>query len=113
MPYEHTQGAYPLGRWLSDQRHAGQMSGEHTAELEELGIVRNTADATFAENLAARAYFALHGTLAALRHATAPDKAVGQWLVVALRPSRPGSPGGTAARPLRASGRPDGGVSPD
>ncbi|MFE2527630.1 hypothetical protein ACFXEL_25680 [Streptomyces sp. NPDC059382] len=39
------------------------MSGEHAAELEELGIVWNTADAAFAENLAAaRAYFELHGT---------------------------------------------------
>ncbi|MER6523123.1 hypothetical protein ABT246_40755 [Streptomyces sp. NPDC001553] len=50
------------------------MSGEHAAELEELGIVWNTADAAFAENLAAaRAYFELHGTLAAPRHATALD----------------------------------------
>ncbi|MFD3781361.1 helicase associated domain-containing protein, partial [Streptomyces sp. NPDC058612] len=66
VPYEHAEGAYPLGRWLSDQRRAyraGQMTGEHAAELEKLGIVWDTADAAFAENpAAARAYFELHGT---------------------------------------------------
>ncbi|MFD3833864.1 Helicase associated domain protein, partial [Streptomyces sp. NPDC058621] len=92
VPYEHVepQGAFPLGRWLSDQRRAyraGQMTGEHAAELEELGIVWDTADAAFAENLAAaRAYYELHGTLAAPRHATALDKAVGQWLTNIRRP---------------------------
>ncbi|MFD9412658.1 Helicase associated domain protein [Streptomyces sp. NPDC059989] len=84
VPYEHTEGAYPLGRWLSDQRRAyraGQMTGKHAAELEELGIVWDTADAGFAENLAAaRAYYELHGTPAAPRHATALDRALGQWL---------------------------------
>ncbi|MEV7730475.1 Helicase associated domain protein [Streptomyces sp. NPDC087917] len=90
VPYEHTEGAYPLGRWLSDQRRAyrsGQISGERAAELEELGIVWDTADAGFAENLAAaRAYFELHGTLAAPRHATALDRAIGQWLTNIRRP---------------------------
>ncbi|MFI1653262.1 Helicase associated domain protein [Streptomyces avidinii] len=103
VPYEHTEGAYPLGRWLSDQRRAyraGQMSGEHAAELEELGIVWDTADAAFAENLAAaRAYFELHGTLAAPRHATALDKAVGQWLTNIRRP------GGLGKDPDRARRR--------
>ncbi|WP_438296343.1 helicase associated domain-containing protein [Streptomyces sp. HUAS TT7] len=31
VPYEHLEGAYPLGRWLSDQRRAlraGQMSSQ-------------------------------------------------------------------------------------
>ncbi|MFD3941044.1 helicase associated domain-containing protein [Streptomyces sp. NPDC058611] len=47
----------------------------------------DTADAAFAENLAAaRAYYELHGTLAAPRHATALDKAVGQWLTNIRRP---------------------------
>ncbi|MCX4547161.1 DEAD/DEAH box helicase [Streptomyces sp. NBC_01565] len=103
VPYEHVEGAYPLGRWLSDQRRvyrAGQMSGEHAAELEELGIVWDTADAAFAENLAAaRAYFELHGTLAAPRHATALDKAVGQWLTNIRRP------GGLGKDPERAGRR--------
>ncbi|MGW7189386.1 Helicase associated domain protein [Streptomyces sp. NPDC054838] len=90
VPYDHTEGAYPLGRWLSDQRRtyrAGQMTGERAAELEELGIVWDTTDQGFAENLAAaRHYFELHGTLAAPRHATALDRALGQWLTNIRRP---------------------------
>ncbi|MFD5786388.1 Helicase associated domain protein, partial [Streptomyces sp. NPDC127037] len=74
VPYEHTEGAYPLGRWLSDQRRsyrAGTMNGERANELEELGIVWDTADAAFEENLAAaRAYYTEAGTLAAPRHTT-------------------------------------------
>ncbi|MFE4959857.1 helicase associated domain-containing protein [Streptomyces sp. NPDC056653] len=56
MPYEHQEGAYPLGRWLSDRRRAyraGTMSSTRADELEELGMVWDTADAQFAENLAA------------------------------------------------------------
>ncbi|MER5777336.1 Helicase associated domain protein [Streptomyces sp. NPDC002039] len=103
VPYEHTEGAYPLGRWLSDQRRtyrAGQMTGERAAELEKLGIVWDTADAGFAENLAAaRTYFELHGTLAAPRHATALDRAIGQWLTNVRRP------GGLGKDPERARRR--------
>ncbi|WP_330451245.1 Helicase associated domain protein [Streptomyces sp. NBC_00890] len=90
VPYEHTEGAYPLGRWLSDQRRsyrAGTMNGERADELEELGMVWDTADAAFEENLAAaRAYFTEAGTLAAPRHATALDRPVGQWLTNLRRP---------------------------
>ncbi|WP_331731906.1 Helicase associated domain protein (plasmid) [Streptomyces avidinii] len=105
VPYEHveTEGAFPLGRWLSDQRRsyrAGAMTGERAAELEELGIVWDTADAGFATNLgAARAYHELHGTLAAPRHATALDQAVGQWLTNIRRP------GGLGKDPDRAQRR--------
>ncbi|WP_327135429.1 Helicase associated domain protein [Streptomyces sp. NBC_01343] len=103
VPYDHTEGAHPLGRWLSDQRRtfrAGQMTGERAAELEELGIVWDTADAAFAENLAAaRAYYEQHGTLAAPRHATALDKPVGQWLTNLRRP------GGLSKDPNRAKRR--------
>lgn len=103
MPYDHTEGAYPLGRWLSDQRRAfraGTMTGERAAELEELGIVWDTADAAFAENLAAaRAYYEQHGTLAAPRHASALDRAVGQWLTSVRRP------GGLGKDPVRAERR--------
>ncbi|WP_327129996.1 Helicase associated domain protein (plasmid) [Streptomyces sp. NBC_01343] len=103
VPYDHVEGAYPLGRWLSGQRgvyRAGQMSGERAAELEELGIVWDTADAAFAENLAAaRAYYALHQTLAAPRHASALDKPVGQWLTNIRRP------GGLGKDPVRARRR--------
>ncbi|MFJ9079460.1 helicase associated domain-containing protein, partial [Streptomyces sp. NPDC102278] len=105
VPYEHTEGAYPLGRWLSDQRRAyraGQMTGERAAELEELGIVWDTADAGFTENLAAaRAYYELHGTLAAPRHATALDRAIGQWLTNIRRPDGLGKDPERAARRAR------------
>ncbi|MGW5852553.1 Helicase associated domain protein [Streptomyces sp. NPDC055254] len=107
VPYEHVEaeGAFPLGRWLSDQRRAyraGTMTGERAAELEELGIIWDTADHGFAENLAAaRAYYELHGTLAAPRHATALDRALGQWLTNIRRP------GGLGKDPDRARRRAD------
>ncbi|MFI5761802.1 hypothetical protein ACIA8F_12755 [Streptomyces sp. NPDC051563] len=50
------------------------MTGEQAGELEDLGIVRDTADAAFAENLADAYAYELHGTLAAPRHATALDQ---------------------------------------
>lgn len=102
VPYEHTEGAYPLGRWLSDQRRAyraGTMNGERADELEELGMVWDTADAAFEENLAAaRAYFKEAGTLAAPRHATALDRHVGQWLTNLRRPGGLGKDTGRAQR---------------
>ncbi|MFE7331424.1 Helicase associated domain protein [Streptomyces sp. NPDC057565] len=103
VPYEHQEGAYPLGRWLSDQRRAfraGTMSSKRADELEELGMIWDTADTAFAENLAAaRAYYAKAGTLAAPRHATALDKPVGQWLTNLRRP------GGLGKEPERAARR--------
>ncbi|WP_326793860.1 helicase associated domain-containing protein [Streptomyces sp. NBC_00841] len=103
VPYEHQEGAYPLGRWLSDQRRAyraGTMPSTRADELEELGMVWDTADAQFAENLAAaRAYYAEAGTLAAPRHAAALDKPVGQWLTNLRRP------GGLGKDPERAARR--------
>ncbi|MEV7238728.1 Helicase associated domain protein [Streptomyces sp. NPDC051020] len=103
VPYEHQEGAYPLGRWLSDQRRAyraATMPSTRADELEELGMIWNTADAAFEENLAAaRAYHAEAGTLAAPRHATALDKPVGQWLTNLRRP------GGLGKEPERAARR--------
>ncbi|MEV7616584.1 Helicase associated domain protein [Streptomyces sp. NPDC089799] len=105
VPYDHVERAHPLGRWLSDQRRtfrAGQMTGQRAAELEELGIVWDTADTAFEENLAAaRAYYEQHGTLAAPRHAIALDKPVGQWLTNIRRP------GGLGKNPARAARRAD------
>ncbi len=102
MSYEHTEGAYELGRWLADRRRAyraGQMSGENAAELEKLGIVWDTADQGFAENLAAaRAYFERHGTQAAPRYATALDKAVGRSPASFRRPGGLGKDQGRAGR---------------
>ncbi|MFE3144250.1 Helicase associated domain protein [Streptomyces scopuliridis] len=103
VPYEHTEGAYPLGRWLSDQRRsyrAGTMPSTRADELEELGMVWDTADAQFEENLAAaRAYYREAGTLAAPRNATAIDRPVGQWLTNCRRP------GGLGKDPARAQRR--------
>ncbi|MFF9056802.1 Helicase associated domain protein [Streptomyces erythrochromogenes] len=105
VPYEHVEeaGAFPLGRWLSDQRRAyraGTMTGERAAELEGLGVVWDTADAGFEANLgAARAYYDLHGTLAAPRGAAILDVQVGQWLTNIRRP------GGLGKDPERAERR--------
>ncbi|MFE7332492.1 helicase associated domain-containing protein [Streptomyces sp. NPDC057565] len=103
VPYEHQEGTYPLGRWLSDQRRsyrAGTMPSTRADELEELGMIWDTADAQFTENLAAaRAYYQEARTLAAPRHATALDKPVGQWLTNLRRP------GGLGKDPERAARR--------
>ncbi|WP_240799467.1 helicase associated domain-containing protein [Streptomyces sp. A0958] len=75
------------------------MNGERADELEELGMVWDTADAAFEENLAAaRAYFTEAGTLAAPRHATALDKPIGQWLTNLRRPEGLGKNTGRAQR---------------
>ncbi|MFJ1569863.1 Helicase associated domain protein [Streptomyces erythrochromogenes] len=104
VPYEHVEaeGMFPLGRWLSDQRRAyraGTMTGERADELEELGIVWDTADAGFEQNLGAvRAYYELHGTLAAPRGATILDIAIGQYLTNIRRPGGLGKDPGRAQR---------------
>nr|WP_053703347.1 helicase associated domain-containing protein [Streptomyces sp. WM6368] len=75
------------------------MTGERAAKLEELGIVWDTADAAFEQNLgAARAYYALHGTLAAPRSATLLDIAIGQYLTNIRRPGGLGKDPGRAQR---------------
>ncbi|MFD3472251.1 Helicase associated domain protein [Streptomyces sp. NPDC058682] len=105
VPYEHIEAevSFPLGRWLSDQRRmfrSGAMTGERAAELEGLGIVWDTADAGFEASLgAARAYYQLHGTLAAPRGATILDIAIGQYLSNIRRP------GGLGKDPERAERR--------
>ncbi|MEV7831882.1 hypothetical protein AB0P12_14805 [Streptomyces subrutilus] len=54
------------------------MTGEYAAELMKLGPSGTPSTPLFAENLAAvRAYLKLHGTVPALRHATALGK--GAW----------------------------------
>ncbi|MEU8489334.1 Helicase associated domain protein [Streptomyces sp. NPDC048641] len=90
VPYEHKEGAFPLGQWVAEQRRAygaGQMNGRRAARLEKLGMAWSAADARFQENLAAaRVYFAEHWTLCAPRSAAALDKPVGQWLSNLRRP---------------------------
>jgi len=90
VPFDHKEGNYPLGHWISEQRKtyaAGQMSGLRVTQLEEVGMIWDAGEYAWAENLAAaRAYFADHQTLAAPRSATALDRPVGQWLSNQRRP---------------------------
>ncbi|CAM5554612.1 Helicase-associated domain-containing protein OS=Streptomyces fumanus OX=67302 GN=GCM10018772_61390 PE=4 SV=1 [Streptomyces fumanus] len=95
VPYEHKEGAFPLGTWVAEQRRAygaGQMNGRRAARLEKLGMAPlgmawTAADARFQENLAAaRVYYADHWTLCAPRSAATLDKPIGQWLSNLRRP---------------------------
>ncbi|MFF5621040.1 DEAD/DEAH box helicase [[Kitasatospora] papulosa] len=76
--------AYALGAWVSEQRRAfrlGTLKAWRADLLNELGMVWSVADAGFWKNLtAARAYHAVHGTLAAPKDAMVEGVAVGQWL---------------------------------
>jgi uncharacterized protein YjiS (DUF1127 family) len=109
VPYDHKEGAYPLGQWIAEQRRAygaGTVSGKRAERLEALGMVWDAADAGFEENLAAaRVYFEQHWTLCAPRAATALDRPVGQWLSNLRRP------GALAGRPKRAEALK--GIDPD
>ncbi|QBR04627.1 helicase (plasmid) [Streptomyces sp. S501] len=75
---------YALGAWVSEQRRAfrlGTLKAWRADLLNELGMVWSIADAGFWRNLtAARAYHAVHGTLAAPKDAVVEGVAVGQWL---------------------------------
>nr|WP_324605180.1 Helicase associated domain protein [Streptomyces flavovirens] len=75
---------YALGAWVSEQRRAfrlGTLKAWRADLLNELGMVWSVADAGFWRNLtAARAYHAVHGTLAAPKDALVEGVAVGQWL---------------------------------
>ncbi|WJY35497.1 Helicase associated domain protein [Streptomyces sp. P9-2B-1] len=75
---------YALGAWVSEQRRGfrlGTLKAWRADLLNELGMVWSVADAGFWKNLtAARAYHAVHGTLAAPKDAMVEGVAVGQWL---------------------------------
>ncbi|KJY41710.1 hypothetical protein VR41_11190 [Streptomyces sp. NRRL B-1568] len=90
VPYDHKEGAQPLGQWVAEQRRAygaGQMSATRAERLEALGMVWDAVDAAFEENLAAaRVYYEQHFSLCAPRTATALDKPIGQWLSNLRRP---------------------------
>lgn len=90
VPYGHKEGAYPLGKWIAEQRRAygaGQLTGQRVKRLDRLGMAWSADDAKWQESLeAARVYFDTHGTLAAPRSATALDRAVGLWLSNQRRP---------------------------
>lgn len=90
VPYDHKEGAQPLGQWIAEQRRAygaGQMPGRRARRLETLGMVWSLADERFQENLAAaRVYYEERWTLCAPRTATALDRPLGQWLSNLRRP---------------------------
>ncbi|MFD4224650.1 DEAD/DEAH box helicase [Streptomyces griseus] len=96
-------GAYGLGSWVSEQRRAfkAQTLRAWRADLlNEVGMVWSVADAGFWKNLgAARAYMAVHGSLACPKNTVWEGVPVGQWLSNLRRP------GGLGTNPDRADER--------
>ncbi|WP_101255823.1 DEAD/DEAH box helicase [Streptomyces barkulensis] len=90
VPLDVRVGTFPLGQWISEQRRAyraGTLATWRVELLEEAGMVWSVPDAAFEENLAAaRAYYAVHGTLCAPRTAVAHGRPIGQWLTNCRRP---------------------------
>ncbi|SEQ10711.1 DEAD/DEAH box helicase [Streptomyces radiopugnans] len=103
VPLDARVGTFPLGAWTSEQRRAyraGTLAKWRVELLEEAGMVWSVPDAAFEENLAAaRAYYAVHGTLCAPRTAVAQGRPIGQWLTNCRRP------GGLGKDPERAAER--------
>nr|WP_237535522.1 DEAD/DEAH box helicase [Streptomyces sp. SID3343] len=85
-----TGTSYPLGQWIGDQRRAWvarSISPRRVELLERLGMVWNTDDTAFETGLAmSRAYFAVHGHLAAPKPAAVNGYPVGQFLANCRRP---------------------------
>ncbi|MFJ8746163.1 Helicase associated domain protein [Embleya sp. NPDC127516] len=85
-----TGTSYPIGQWIGDQRRAraaGSITPHRVELLERLGMVWNTDDTAFEDGLAiSRAYFAVHGHLAAPKPAAINGYPVGQFLANCRRP---------------------------
>ncbi|MER6386661.1 Helicase associated domain protein [Streptomyces sp. NPDC001250] len=81
--YEDSTG-YPLGRWLTWQRHlhtTGALDPARTQALERLGIIWRPRQQAFDRGLAhAAAYAARHGHLAVPVETIHDDFALGRWL---------------------------------
>ncbi|MEU2772479.1 Helicase associated domain protein [Streptomyces sp. NPDC007162] len=81
--YEDTTG-YPLGRWLTWQRHlhtTGTLDAARTQALERLGIIWDPRQQAFERGLAhAAAYAARHGHLAAPVDESHDGFPLGRWL---------------------------------
>ncbi|KPH99330.1 helicase-associated protein [Actinobacteria bacterium OV450] len=103
VPYAVKDGRFPLGVWLGDQRrlhHSGRLSPVRTAALEQLGMVWSHPDHAFSEGLSvARAYYSVHGHLAAPREAAVDGYPLGTWLANRRREARmpDGTPGALPA----------------
>ncbi|MFF7249870.1 Helicase associated domain protein [Embleya sp. NPDC008237] len=85
-----TGTSHPVGAWISEQRRAwsaGAISARRIELLEALGMVWSPDDAAFEDGLAmCRAYFAVHGHLAAPKAAAVNNYPVGQFLANCRRP---------------------------
>ncbi|WP_346012389.1 Helicase associated domain protein, partial [Streptomyces sp. SID3343] len=85
-----TGTSHPVGAWLSEQRRAwsvGAISQRRIAMLDALGMAWSSEDAAFEDGLAmCRAYFAIHGHLAAPKSAAVNNYPVGQFLANCRRP---------------------------
>lgn len=94
---------YGLGGWVSEQRRAfkaGTLKPWRADLLNEVGMIWSVSDAAFWKNLsAARAYHAVHGSLATPKGAVVDGVAVGQWLANLRKP------GGLGANTERAEQR--------
>ncbi|MFJ2008087.1 DEAD/DEAH box helicase [Streptomyces chartreusis] len=81
--YEDNTG-YPLGRWLTWQRHLhtnGALDAARTSALERLGIIWTPRQQAFDRGLAhAAAYVTRHGHLAVPVDETQDDFPLGRWL---------------------------------
>ncbi|MFE7328177.1 Helicase associated domain protein [Streptomyces sp. NPDC057565] len=92
VPYHAKDGAFPLGRWIAEQRQAnktGHLSALRIDALERLGMVWSHADHVFSAGLSmARAYHAVHGHLAAGHDAVVDGYPVGTWLANRRREAR-------------------------
>ncbi|MEV7052361.1 DEAD/DEAH box helicase [Streptomyces anulatus] len=117
VPYNHVEGGFPLGRWLSDQRRAmraGTMLPGRAEDLEALDVVWDPADAAWEENLgAARAYAVAYGTLAAPVTAMIMDRPIGQWLANARKKNGLGKDEARASRRAAALAAIDPDWNPD
>lgn len=90
VPLDHWEGAFPLGKWVSEQRRvyfADALDARRVHALDEYGMVWRVPDAQFAEGLAmAAAWARTHGHLAAPADAAVDGYLVGQWLKNQRRP---------------------------
>ncbi|MFI0020100.1 helicase associated domain-containing protein [Streptomyces griseus] len=99
-------GAYGLGSWVSEQRRAFKaqtLKAWRADLLNEVGMVWSVADAGFWRNLgAARAYMAVHGSLACPKSTVWEGVPVGQWLSNLRRPGGLGANSDRALERRRA-----------
>ncbi|MEU3657995.1 Helicase associated domain protein [Streptomyces sp. NPDC032161] len=99
-------GAYPLGRWLAEQRRYytdGTLEAERLVQLEALGMVWSERDAAWADGVAAaRLYTAAHGHFLPPTNAVWADYPIGVW----AKNARAAARRARENEELRAAGQP-------